>query len=637
MTTPHSPPIEPRRVHRIAAGIFLLMLALLYVAAAAATFAQNFVPRTSAAGFVRALFSPDVGPVWFFVGISLLFVVAGISMIRQWRPWRLLGATLACLMILFAMAYAIATSSFLTPFILVIIAVFVLTATRKGPGAASSVDQMEARFRAIYPLRMLLTYQAQTIVPFWVVAAPFARIFVHGGIWLPLVFASTGSFLLAVLVMQFAWLLSAIAVRNYMKIAAIVLLLLAAVNGGEFVWAISLVDIPIAVSEAFTNAQHPLFALGPTTLYAMMILSMVYLAIVCVRAALALLEINPAQRRILLEGHGSLSRLAVFLVRILGFPGSIGYLRKQPIRFVLIVCLCFLFSAAMTGFILFMVVALPSTGLDGLMLVAQTCEIRECIFDAVEFANFMVPTVAAVIWALLLIGIATGTQKLIRRLLRVSLERVQQIDQRAPIVFLRAFRDDQVPLRRPRLGLLGRVMDAGRRRTSLDELLLEEATLYGPVIAIGNPHDKSPPYGAARGYFDNDSWQEAVADIVRKATGIVICIDDTEGIWWEIGHILSGRYLGKTLFLIHPKFAGAPANAALFALLANRFSHDREIAELIGPIAAGSDHRRVLGSIIGFFADKEVGFRTLESATASRFTYLLAIRTFLRRELPQVH
>src|SRR5262249_34576646 len=140
----------------------------------------------------------------------------------------------------------------------------------------------------------------------------------------------------------------------------------------------------------------------------------------------------------------------------------------------------------------------------------------------------------------------------LRRLARLSLERLQRADTRSPVLFLRAFRDDQVALSRSTLGMYGSLFELGRRLKSLDAILLEEGTPYGPVVGLGNPQDKHPPYGAARAYLDNMTWKESVADLAGNSAAIVICVDDTESIWWEAQHLAEMGYLKKTLFFFHP-------------------------------------------------------------------------------------
>lgn len=97
-----------------------------------------------------------------------------------------------------------------------------------------------------------------------------------------------------------------------------------------------------------------------------------------------------------------------------------------------------------------------------------------------------------------------------RRKITMSLNELLATDPRRPVLFLRSFREDQAVLPRPSHTLLGKVLALGLPPQTLDELLLDEGTLYGPVVALGNPQDLMPPYGAARGYFSNKDWTGAV-------------------------------------------------------------------------------------------------------------------------------
>ena len=151
------------------------------------------------------------------------------------------------------------------------------------------------------------------------------------------------------------------------------------------------------------------------------------------------------------------------------------------------------------------------------------------------------------VFCLLYVGPIIGGYilRLAQRNVRWSITQLLEADSRAPVLFLRAFKDDQVQLQNvklPPLGQLGKWLDG---IANLDRLLLEEGTPYGPVVAIGNPSDRFPPYGAARGYFDDKTWHAAVADLAGKAMAIVICLDRTEGIMWEVDHIAETWVFGE--------------------------------------------------------------------------------------------
>jgi hypothetical protein len=227
--------------------------------------------------------------------------------------------------------------------------------------------------------------------------------------------------------------------------------------------------------------------------------------------------------------------------------------------------------------------------------------------------------------------LGTVSQRLAQRRVRVSLETLQRVDPRPPILFLRAFGDDQVPLRPSKVPLIARLLEAGRRRTNLDHMLLGEATPYGPVVGLGKPGDSAPPYGAARGYFDNRSWQGAVTDLASDAAAVVICLDDTDGILWEIEHLVASKHLEKTLFLVHPKYAGAEANRKIIERVAAFLPFDAGQQERLfeAPPLRGKRPE----TIIGFYVNEAGGLQVIRSATHADLAYLLTLRLFLREKL----
>src|SRR5262249_41502624 len=126
-----------------------------------------------------------------------------------------------------------------------------------------------------------------------------------------------------------------------------------------------------------------------------------------------------------------------------------------------------------------------------------------------------------------------------------------------------------------------------------DHLLLEEATIYGPVVALGNPRDRFPPYGAARGYFEHKDWQQAVTDLARDSLAIVLCMDETESMWWEIGHLAASNHLHKTLFVLPPKYADARSNSAIATRLVQHLGITDEATRT--DLAAALDQGATIG------------------------------------------
>jgi hypothetical protein len=185
-------------------------------------------------------------------------------------------------------------------------------------------------------------------------------------------------------------------------------------------------------------------------------------------------------------------------------------------------------------------------------------------------------------------------------------------------LFLRAFGDDQVQLAQPHFWLLGRLLE-GWRQAPLDAVLLEEGTPYGPVVALGNPKDPIPPYGSARGYFNYETWQDGVSRLADEAAAIVICLDDTDGVWWEIDNLLATQHFSKTLFLFHPKHAHDAAGAVFLARLVERM-----------PASAAMAHSGGAQVPLGFFVDFSGRINVARSPSFSGVAYLLMLRWFLR-------
>ena len=256
-------------------------------------------------------------------------------------------------------------------------------------------------------------------------------------------------------------------------------------------------------------------------------------------------------------------------------------------------------------------------------------DIFKCTRDALDksFAEFYMTI------GLVLVCFVVGNVllRVARKRIRLSANRLLDTDTRPPILFLRSFRDDQVVLRAsPRRTWLGRVLALWQPRQPLDHLLLEEGTARGPVVALGNPHDRFPPYGISRGYFDNKTWQQAVEDLARNAQAIVICLDDTEGIWWEVEHIGRNLHHGKTLFLFPPGAVSQDMHSLIAGKLIEKLSEGEEALRQLGmrlTASIGSGH------VLGFYLDPSDTLRMGTTSTYSRDTYMLMLRWFLREQM----
>jgi len=128
-----------------------------------------------------------------------------------------------------------------------------------------------------------------------------------------------------------------------------------------------------------------------------------------------------------------------------------------------------------------------------------------------------------------------------KRLLLPSAAHVLANDNRRPILLLRSFADDKFVIQRSFSCLrfifpdsfFGLILPTYLSPFTLEEMLEEYFSLHGPVIAIGRPGEKAPPFGAAREYVENDSWKARVDELLLSAQFVVLVLGDTEGVAWE--------------------------------------------------------------------------------------------------------
>lgn len=218
-----------------------------------------------------------------------------------------------------------------------------------------------------------------------------------------------------------------------------------------------------------------------------------------------------------------------------------------------------------------------------------------------------------------LVGLAGLFRTVARRSARLSAEKLAEGDKRASILFLRSFKDDQVRLGRPKRGVIRALIGAELPTpTLLDHVLLEEFTSLGPVVAIGIPGAR-PPFGAARAYAEEGEWRNVIAKYAAQAQAIVIAVDNTAGVEWEVSHIVGSGHLQKTLFLLPQRIAVRSEQAAQHirrALLDTRAKLDVGLTQ----------------ACIGWFQTPDGETVLLVSRRPSALSYVCAVRLFCQRD-----
>lgn len=192
--------------------------------------------------------------------------------------------------------------------------------------------------------------------------------------------------------------------------------------------------------------------------------------------------------------------------------------------------------------------------------------------SSAEILNLLPLIVAGPIILYLLGRLAVAIERMAERKVLLTMQDALRSDSRAPIVFLRSFADDQVELPNSKRMASDKLLQPGTRRQNLDRLVLQEGFAVGPVVTLGKPGEPLPPYGAARGYFDHQDWQQAVTKVCGDAKAIIMCLDESDagGVWWEVNLIAQQDLLKKTLFLVHPRFKDADENKKFLKSIAVR-------------------------------------------------------------------
>lgn len=173
-----------------------------------------------------------------------------------------------------------------------------------------------------------------------------------------------------------------------------------------------------------------------------------------------------------------------------------------------------------------------------------------------------------------------------------------QQDHRPPILLLRSFVDDA----------------ARNGYERFEETIAPWFLRYGPVVAIGDPKDSVPDFGAYRDYVSDDAWQERARVFIRSADLIVMVPGQTHWIRWELGEILDADCLHKTLFVFPPGLPIAEKTARLAATW-EAFSQREELQPL-----ESADLAQTVA--MHFFVPDAITRITDDAfASASRYTY----------------
>jgi hypothetical protein len=126
-------------------------------------------------------------------------------------------------------------------------------------------------------------------------------------------------------------------------------------------------------------------------------------------------------------------------------------------------------------------------------------------------------------------------------------------DDRAPVLYLRSFKDDALRIWTDRAGRrtwLDRLTAPARER--FEQVIAWHLWSYGPVVAISRPGSAGQPIGAAREELPAESWTRDIQEWLVAAQLIVMTVGRTEGVQWEVEQIRRLGLWPKVILLFPP-------------------------------------------------------------------------------------
>ena len=131
-------------------------------------------------------------------------------------------------------------------------------------------------------------------------------------------------------------------------------------------------------------------------------------------------------------------------------------------------------------------------------------------------------------------------------------DRISEIDNRPPVLFLRPFNEDK--------SRTYDVISAGEstvpiQGTSEDFLLALNA--IGPFVSIGEPNWESRigifPQGAYRIFVRQQGWQKKVEELLSQSRLVVLTVGESAGIEWEIETVKNNVHHTSLLLYLPPR------------------------------------------------------------------------------------
>jgi hypothetical protein len=186
----------------------------------------------------------------------------------------------------------------------------------------------------------------------------------------------------------------------------------------------------------------------------------------------------------------------------------------------------------------------------------------------------------------------------IKRLYQPRAEAVVARATRRPILFLRPFSLDALPI--SRIGDTWRSylwVTSWLDKRTFEEYLTDTFRDLGPVIAIGRPGEEVGLLGAAREYADDASWRDLVLRRASASQFVIMEVDATPGVEWELEEVSKLVGLQRVLIVLPPLDTFEERSSewyARWAKLRSRMDFLPEVSESTAAVLYESDGEPLL-------------------------------------------
>ena len=156
---------------------------------------------------------------------------------------------------------------------------------------------------------------------------------------------------------------------------------------------------------------------------------------------------------------------------------------------------------------------------------------------------------------------------------------------------------------------------------SIEGMVTDMLERFTVVIAVSDPRDATQPVGAERIALQTIEWQPRVVDLMDRAASVVVVLDKSPGLSWELDRIFEKQVLSKTIFVVWGQERGWPTGAW------------KELVDRIGGVERAGTTDGLRNKIVLAATCSDDGIRLAVASAHTPLNCGLAVSTLLYRSI----